>query len=262
MQLRESVLAAIDETTGLAPSPYDWEKSARRPRVLPDWASQFSLSLDAAQREQAAPLIAGIPLPMDLRDAVAHRQFEFRAGRFCAWRAVRAIVPGVADAPLGRLRSGAVAWPSGVTGSITHTRSFVSAAVAASCHASAIGIDCEGILSDERARHVARVVAWPVEVNACRDAALDRLTALTLVFSAKESIFKCVHAEVGRVFGFHDVRIIHVDAAARRFCARVMTALSASLTPGTELTGQYEIEDGRVHTGMFLPPTAAASSRP
>jgi enterobactin synthetase component D len=193
---------------------------------------------------------------------VAHRQFDFRAGRFCARRAVQAVAPLLADAPLGRRRGGAVAWPSGITGSITHTHDFVSAAVAASCHASAIGIDCERILVGDRARHVARVVAWPVEVKAWRDAGLDRLTALTLVFSAKESIFKCVYAQVGRVFGFHDIRIISVDAATQRFCARVTSALSSSLTPGTELTGQYEVEDGRVHTGLFLPPTAPASSRP
>jgi len=143
---------------------------------------------------------------------------------------------------------------SGVTGSITHTREFVWAAVAASHDASAIGIDCEHVISSERAHHVARAVAWACEVDAARGANLDRLTALTLVFSAKESFFKCVHSRVGRLFGFHDVRIVSVDAASRQFCVRVTKTLSSSLICGSELTGRFAVDDGRVYTGMFLPP--------
>jgi len=232
----------------------EWLDSVPTPAVLPEWAAQFGLSIAPEHRSDAERVFGDMPLPPDLAKAVARRRFDFRAGRFCARRALQAIACHHADAPLGRTGSGAVAWPSGVTGSITHTREFVWAAVATSHDASAIGIDCEHVISSERAHHVARAVAWACEVDAARGANLDRLTALTLVFSAKESFFKCVHSRVGRLFGFHDVRIVSVDAASRQFCVRVTKTLSSSLVCGSELTGRFAVDDGRVYTGMFLPP--------
>jgi enterobactin synthetase component D len=116
----------------------------------------------------------------------------------------------------------------------------------------ALGIDTERMISSERVREIARSVAWPSELDHARQAGCSRSEALTLVFSAKESIFKCLHGVVGRFFGFHDVRIVGVDGLSRRFRARIVKSLANGLPADTMLEGRFEIDDSRVHTGIAL----------
>jgi enterobactin synthetase component D len=144
-------------------------------------------------------------------------------------------------------------WPAGVTGSITHTDTFVSAVVARTRDVLSLGIDTERIISAERARTVSPAVAWPCELAQARRAGWGRLEALTLVFSAKESIFKCLYPLIGRFFEFHDVRIVGVDAESRTFVAQVVKTLAADFPAGRELTGRFEFRAGSVHTCVTVP---------
>src|ERR687896_741970 len=97
----------------------------RSPNVLPGIARQCSVRLDATD-PSGEGAFGGIDVPEALRAAVPKRQLHFRAGRFCAMEALRALAPlqrldGVARGP-----AGAPEWPDGVTGSITHTDDFAS----------------------------------------------------------------------------------------------------------------------------------------
>jgi 4'-phosphopantetheinyl transferase EntD len=196
-----------------------------------------------------------VELPHALHAAVRKRQLHFRAGRYCAREALCALDPDRAFRWLARASDGAPIWPDGITGSITHTDDFVSAAVARTSDLGALGIDTELIVSSERARAVAPSVAWASELGHARQAGCDRCEALTLVFSAKESIFKCLHPAVGRFFGFHDVRIVHVNPDTRCFRARIVRSLAEGLPADTILEGRYEIDGSRVHTGIALTAT-------
>jgi enterobactin synthetase component D len=222
----------------------------RSPNILPSVARQFSVRIDEMDPFSAA--FDEIELPDDLHSAVPKRQVQFRAGRFCAINALEALDPQQRIRALPRGRNGAPCWPEGVTGSITHTHDFVSAAVARTCDALAIGIDSEPIMADAQARRVMTVVAWPSELAHARAGGFSRLEALTLVFSAKESLFKCLHPVVGRRFDYHDVRIVGVDAASGSFYARPVMNLSPRFSAGATLEGRFELDHRRVHTGMFL----------
>ena len=218
------------------------------PVVLPHQARQFRLYLDQ-------PLPPGIELirtPLTLERALPKRQIQFRAGRYCAMKAMEALDPRFAGQQVGRAAGGAPLWPQGLTGSITHTDDFVSAAVAWTTDAVALGIDTERIMSESQARDVGRMVAWPVEVAHARAAGMTRLEALTLVFSAKESIFKCLHPRVHRMFEFHDVRLVSIDAAAQTFHVRIIKTLTHEFPANTMLEGRFAIEGHWVHTGMYL----------
>ena len=227
-------------------------RAARNPRVLPDAARQFSVRIDPNDVGDDDTLFDLIELPDDLRSSVPKRQRQFRAGRYCAMRALGTLDSSLAVEAVPRGPTGAPVWPAGVTGSITHTDDFVSAAVVRRQEALALGIDSERIMSEERAREVQRVVAWPSELACARDAGLSRLEALTLVFSSKESLYKCVHPRVGRVFGFHDVRIERVDPVAGTFYARIARELSEEFPADVMLEGRFEIDYPWVHTGMLL----------
>jgi len=217
--------------------------------VLPPFARQASVRLDGA----LPPQLESIPLPAALDGAVPKRRVQFRAGRYCATKAMGALGASYAGQLVARAANGAPLWPEGLVGSITHTDHFASAAVAPGADAAALGIDTERMMTEPRARNVGRVIAWPSEVGHARAAGLSHLEAMTLVFSAKESIFKCLHGLVGCYFDFHDVRIVEVDGQERTFVARLVKTLSASFPAHTLLRGTFDVEGAWMHTGIALP---------
>ena len=220
----------------------------RDPAVVPDAVAQFSCLVDGLRHPS---FWQHGELPAELRAATPQRQLQFLAGRFCASQALAALT-GRRAPSLPRAATGAPLWPQGITGSITHTDDFASAAVTWTDSFSSVGIDTERIMTAERAARVSPAVAWPSELAHARSAGCDRLQAVTLVFSAKESIFKCLHRHVGRVFDFCDVRIVAVDPAARSFTARVVKTLAERFPAQTLLEGRFDIEEPWIHTGMVL----------
>jgi len=245
-----SRLLAMNQAAFASAPPDRQITGERNPEVMPEQVSQFSWAL--RPDDFLSSLWDGIELPAELVGSTAQRQLQFRVGRYCAREAIRALDPPHVVASLPRTASGAPLWPAGMTGSITHTDDFVSAAVAPTSKVEALGIDTERIMTAERARGVSQAVAWPCELAHARAAGCDRLEALTLVFSAKEAIFKCLHASVGRVFDFCDVRIVTIDARTRTFMVRVVRPLSVRFPAQHILQGRFEIERGWIHTGMLL----------
>lgn len=203
---------------------------------------------------QLPPEIEQIPLPPSLQTAIPRRQLEFRAGRYCAMRAMSALDASLSGCQVERSAAGAPMWPEGIVGSIAHCRDLAVAAVASTAHVRAIGIDVEGVISESEARNINRIVAWPAEVAHGRGAGLTRLEALTLVFSAKESIFKCLHPIVGSYFDFHDVRIVAVDPVSGTFAARVVRTLGDVVAAKSVLDGRFRMETQLIHTGVALEP--------
>ena len=222
----------------------------RSPNVLPSFVRQCSVRFDATDLSGDQAAFDDIAIPDDLRAAVPKRQLHFRAGRFCAMEALRALAPLRRFDGVPRGRGGAPEWPAGVTGSITHTEAFASAAVALTGETRGIGIDSERIMADERARRVADVVASPSELAQTGTMGWTLAETLTIVFSAKETIFKCLHPQVGRMFDYHDVRIEAVDAVAGTFSAQLMASLSPRFHAGTALEGGFELDRPWMHTGM------------
>jgi enterobactin synthetase component D len=226
--------------------------AAESPAVLPTGAEQFSLAIDFQHAAVEGVPFDGIPLPVELNDATPLRRMQFRAGRFCAMEAVRRLDPRRPPMTIGRAERGAPVWPSGVVGSITHTEGFVSAAAARADEVRGLGIDSERIVSAEQAQRVSTLVSWPCELADARQAGLDRLQAMTLVFSVKETIFKCLYPLIGAMFYYHDVRIIGIDGATRTFRARLVKTLSPEFQADTLVEGRFDLSGSRVHTGMWL----------
>ena len=224
--------------------------ASRQLATLPQGTSQVRLALEEPLPQE----LALIAMPLELARAVPRRQAQFRAGRYCAMKALEAIDRRFAGHDVRRAASGAPVWPDGVTGSITHTDDFAAAAVAPSVDTASLGIDTERIMSSAQAAQVADLVASEREVAEVCRAGLSRLEAVTLAFSAKESIFKCLHPITGRYFDFRDVRIDSVDAHGKTFTARLVQTLSPSFRAESTLQGGFEIEAPWVHTGIALRP--------
>jgi 4'-phosphopantetheinyl transferase EntD len=122
-----------------------------------------------------------------IRHAAEKRRRDFRAGRACARLALTAL--GVHDLaiPSGPRRE--PLWPPGIVGSITHCPGYVAAAVTLREHLPALGIDAEewGAAGSD----TESFICTPGELDRYRDSAWPCWR--TLVFSAKESLFKALY---------------------------------------------------------------------
>lgn len=125
------------------------------------------------------------------------RRREYSSGRRAARHALEMLdVHGAAVAARGRVP----VWPSGIVGSITHSRSLALAMVGRSGDVAGIGVDLEleQRLTDELARRVL------LEGEREREAEKARFTML---FAAKEAVYKAVNPLAGEHLGFTDVEI-------------------------------------------------------
>lgn len=179
-------------------------KSVWRHRPLLAWAVQQIRSVE------------GDIFPEEIhhvRHSVDKRMHEYRAGRILVRRASRQL--GVAAFPLIPDWNRCPRWPEGIVGSISHTDETCGAVVGMSSRYHSIGFDVEEIKKVRR-------VLWPtfctpVELeHISRYPSSDQQKAAALIFSAKESFFKC-HFYLNRHFiRFHDIEVI-LCASGKRF---------------------------------------------
>jgi 4'-phosphopantetheinyl transferase EntD len=136
--------------------------------------------------------------------AVPKRVAEFAAGRACARAALAEF--GVREFALRAGPDRQPLWPEGFIGSITHTAGYCAAAVASRARMLALGLDTEtvGAPTQDIWPTISRgeELAWVQSLPAG-----ERPAAVTLLFAAKEALYKCQYPLVGEWLDFHDVRV-------------------------------------------------------
>lgn len=162
-------------------------------------ADVFSVTQDAPGFGRVEVMI-----PPDLQSAVPKRRSEFLAGRFCAALALRQ--EGLPER-VGR-NGRAPVWPKGVVGSITHSKDRAIAVV--SSHYQCIGLDVEAMVSIDRATQLCGAIFTEAE-SRLRPDALPFGTFFTLVFSAKEALYKALSPRLNRVPDFLEVRLAQIS---------------------------------------------------
>jgi 4'-phosphopantetheinyl transferase EntD len=189
----------------------------------------------------------------------AKRTQDYLAGRACARHALHAF--DIEDFALGSNADRSASWPAGFAGSITHTAGFSAAVVAPQAIATGIGIDAEIVSSVAfdlwpsilTPAEYAVAASWPAE---------RRQRYAAVVFSAKESFYKCQAPLTGKWLDFLDVVVnvrfdTHTDTSGRfsiappAACGRTFAA--------RPLTGRFRIEDDLVVTGITYRRLAAVS---
>lgn len=217
------------------------------PPQLP-WPSTHPHLFVRKQAERIAAAQACQPhlFPEAIRRSVPARRYEFVLGRLAA----ASLLANLGVAPQERwLRSESrrPLWPPGVVGSISHTDELVAVTVGpANEGIRAVGIDIELLAS-----HSPLEGALDLCFTAPEAARLSSIEHGLLVgFSAKESLFKCLAAEVGRYFDFLEVEIVTLDIAAQQIEMRLLTDLSLRLRQGTIFYAGYRFALDHVWTGL------------
>ncbi|MBQ4859997.1 4'-phosphopantetheinyl transferase superfamily protein [Pseudoalteromonas sp. MMG007] len=158
---------------------------------------------------------------INLDQAVIKRKAEYLAGRYCAKQALKQHFgenQAICDIPSGKHRE--PIWPTGVLGSITHTNTYALCAIGDIESLNGIGIDMEEILETNNAKELAQQIHDQQELKLLTLNNIPINFSTTLIFSAKESIFKALYNNVSGYFGFEVARLSKVDTARQSltFC--------------------------------------------
>ena len=178
------------------------------------------------------------------------RREEFTLGRICAHRALSRF--GLESVPILRnSETREPCWPNSVWGSITHSAGFAAVAVGLKKEINGIGIDLESFSSSldiKISRHV------------CVDSELEWLEslstkqarrALRIIFSAKESIFKCLYPRTKTYFSFKDAEVF-VNDEEKNFSFKILKSFPWKIQQEFSQHGRYSEKDKMLLTSVYI----------
>ena len=182
-----------------------------------------------------------------IRNAVPKRQAEFAAGRLHARQLLRSL--GYEDCPILPQQDRSPKWPSGVTGSITHDSTYCAVAVALTSRVQSLGIDIEP--ADQTDLELTEMVCTSKELTWLESQPeKDHGLLLKILFSAKESAYKCQYPLTATMLEFGDVELT-LDLPGASFHARFLCeSVAASFPEG--LHGFFYHDDTTIITGTKL----------
>lgn len=176
--------------------------------------------------------------------ALEKRRREFRAGRHCAHTALAQL--GLPYKPILRDERRAPIWPPGYLGTISHCQDYCLAACCVAGSIQGLGIDVEplaplkpGLGNYIQSELETRFLETHPEIP-------ERL-----IFSAKESLFKCFYPLVKRYFGFHAVELM-IDPINQSFGFIETGEIQLKLPRGFVFSGHYLTTHSHLFTACCL----------
>ncbi|WP_168798074.1 4'-phosphopantetheinyl transferase family protein [Pacificoceanicola onchidii] len=217
------------------------------PEQRPLWGgTRLTARFDLARYHRDLFDALDITFPERLSRAVDKRRAEYLAGRTLARLAQESL--GHAPAQIPSADSRAPLWPDHLTGSISHARGHVACLLlpAAEGHP---GIDIEAIATGSALEAITKTALCGVDGDHLTAAPLPYSQAATLLFSAKETLFKALHPTVQRFFGF-TAATLTAPPAGQTLTLELTEDLHQTLPSGTRFAVHYEIAPDRVLTWM------------
>ncbi len=230
--------------------------------ALPRVALELDLPPDVSSAAFAIDDLGGVLSALaasqaagDLPDCFAlKRRAEYLAGRHAAALALCAL-----DLPrrVERGPTGLPVWPDGAVGSISHGGGLACALCARQQHYRSLGVDVERVLHDAEARELAPTIAHQDELFLLR-AALPHARSgqrLSVLFSAKESFFKCLYPLTGSFLEFSEARVVSVGLSSRQrgtLSIRLERDCGASLPSGRTLQARFALGARRIESAVLF----------
>jgi enterobactin synthetase component D len=188
------------------------------------------------------------------------RRFFFMLGRAAARDALGEL--GVASVAIGCGAGGEPLWPAHIVGAISHTGDLAIAIVGRQTDYAGLGVDIERLSPGLSAR-AARLVCTPSElawIGDGVDGEQEGTRRRTMLFSAKEAVFKATYP-IERVWlGFSDAELTwHAEQSA--FEARLRKQVSAVHPVGAVLQVPCTLTEAEVLSTTFATRGAFATSK-
>jgi len=184
-----------------------------------NWDSLFQYAHFEA-REKSFPLSESeesllrsqMSIPPQIETYHPARKAEFLLGRWCASKAYeKSTTRPLSNLEIGKMRN--PIWPQNILGAVTHNENWVMAAVSNCQKLKGLGIDIE--VKDRVKPEIERMIMTSQDLNK-----IDGLThneLLTLIFSAKESLYKALFPQVQKFFGFEAAAVTKIDLKSSEF---------------------------------------------
>lgn len=205
--------------------------------------------------DNLANSLLGYQLPSSIVNAVDKRKAEFVVGRFLAKKAIRSLnsVYKLGIENINRIEvyigeNRAPIWPTPLVGSISHTDNYAICAVTQLSDNCFIGIDAERVVSQSTASDIAKHVLVPSEYYLVGNIHMPEPFIFTLIFSAKESLFKALYQYVKHYFDFDVARVTNLDNQNKSFTIELTQSLTNNLMRGKKFKGRYAVLDNSILT--------------
>ncbi|MCW2131476.1 4'-phosphopantetheinyl transferase family protein [Arthrobacter sp. VKM Ac-2550] len=205
-------------------------------------------------------LLPDVVLPDEyaaVRTATAARRGEFHTVRALARRALAGLALEAHHRyevhPLLPDARGAPIWPLGIVGSMTHTLDYRAAVVAKSSTYAAIGLDAESnrVLPPEVCEIICRPEEWSMIDALSRQE--PSLPWSSVLFSAKESVYKAWYPLTGAWLDFDDVSV-QIEHDPQTFQARLPAPASVGQASTIEeLNGRWMATADLILTTAYVP---------
>ena len=152
-------------------------------------------------------------VPEKLTNSSVIRKNDFLAGRYCAYQAAKVQGYELKSLPSNSTRE--PLWPLDLKGSISHSKRMAISCVSTSADILSIGIDAEEILDMHLGSDFQDTIASSEELILVRG--LQDRRALTILFSAKEALYKALFPITKAFIDFKEVRLLALDLDSKTF---------------------------------------------
>lgn len=182
-------------------------------------------------------------------NAVDKRRRAFTAGRTCA-RGILRQFGFSGDLTIGKDKYGAPVWPEGIVGSISHTDDVCVVSIGRKkSELTSLGVDVEkdiGLDAD-----LVNLICDELEKETCCNGQVeDSLRLAKVIFSAKESVYKCLYPITRTVLDFQDVHI-QLNISEQKFTGTTNGDLHDDLVKGV-CNGRIFYGEGHIYTSCTL----------
>lgn len=189
---------------------------------------------------------SGIDLPVHIARSVIKRRKEFYFGRLCAREALREMIPDF-NGQIAVGAGGRPQFPEGFEGSITHDAER-AAAICQPAEFGRLGLDMERVMTQKSAAELWPQIAASNELEIVPWSDATEALRLTLIFSAKEALFKAIYPDIRCIVDFLTSAVVDVEMTAGRMLLRLEADLGGPWRRGREIAARFVIDDDRVLT--------------
>ncbi|WP_341820737.1 4'-phosphopantetheinyl transferase [Wolbachia endosymbiont (group A) of Myopa testacea] len=175
----------------------------------------------------------GYSIPEKIEQSVFKRQNEFAVGRLCAISALETLL-GKFEDTIGQDNFFRPIWPDEIVGSISHSDNYAVAVVTFKQDIFSLGVDIEEVdLCASKINSIQELVITELEnrlIKFLNNSNIPELKAyiIYLIFSAKESFFKCINPLCNLIFDFKDVELFDINLNKKTFKIKLIKDLELS----------------------------------
>ncbi|EWH10072.1 phosphopantetheinyl transferase [Catenovulum agarivorans DS-2] len=179
---------------------------------------------------------------------------EFVAGRYLAWLAIKQLT-GTEHEVLAIGEDRAPVWPKGMIGCISHSNGQVVVMVKRQSQQSLLGVDIEKCLSIEQAKNLHQEFINVRELAVVEQSKVSETLSfsafVTLIFSAKETIYKAYYPLVKTFFSFDAVELVSHKPNQLIFkITDAFPSLDAAFLAGGLIAVNWTLQDDMVVTWL------------